>query len=218
MLITLGILSAASSSRVYATLDPLRHSAGVTVVGTLIGQGESGGGGVGISATGKSSGKWYWETLCNKVFPTTYGKIGITTVLMVVNGSTPTGLGGGSAANAGTVGYEGVGTIGISYNFGAPLFRRTTTNGAGNIVDGDILSTALDMDALTVSFYRNGILSFTLPIPAGTWYPAFQGNNSSPVTEVTFNFGQNAWSTNPTVTSTRNALFAAPNNYNQGLY
>ena len=65
MLITLGILSAAGSSRVYATLDPLRHSAGVTVVGTLIGQGENGGGGVGISATGKSSGKWYWETLCN---------------------------------------------------------------------------------------------------------------------------------------------------------
>jgi hypothetical protein len=186
----------AQPARDFAILDPVRHSAGVTVVGTLVGQGKSGGGGVGISATGKSSGKWYWEALCNKVFPTTYGKLGITTVFLDVNGLSPTVLGGGGSGNAGTVGYEGAGAIslGVAYNFGAPLFRQTTTNGAGIIVDGVILSTALDIDSLTVSFYRNGTLSFTLPIPAGTWYPAFQGNNSSPVTEVVFNFGQNAWS------------------------
>ena len=202
------------SGRRYAILDPLRHSAGVTVVGTLIGQGEFGAVGVGISITGKSSGKWYWETLCNKVYTTNYGKTGITTVFMAINGLSPTGLGGGNAVNAGTVGYEGTSGSGIAYNFSG--IRQTTANGAGIIVDGDILSTALNMDALTVSFYRNGTLSFTLPIPAGTWYPAFQGTNNSPVSEVVFNFGQNAWSTVPDVESLRSTLLSS--GYTIGLY
>jgi hypothetical protein len=220
MLITLGILSAAGSSRVYATLDPLRHSNNVTTSdGNLTGSNPGNAAGVGIATIGKSSGKWYWEATVNNSTTGTYGKIGVTNVLMVPNSNTPTGLGAGSVGGTGTVGYWGTtipdGQTKVGANFASSLLQ--IAGNAGQIVNGDILSVAYNADANQVTFYRNGVLSVTITLSpsGGVWYPAF-ASTSAP-TSVTFNFGQNAWSTNPTVESTRNDLFTLYG-YNEGLY
>ncbi len=220
MLITLGILSAAGSSRVYATLDPVRHSPDVTIVGTLQGNGKTSGAGVGIATVGKSEGKWYWEATVNNCTTVTYGKIGVTNVLMIPPYNKPSGLGAGGTNGTGGVGYWGTtipdGQTKVGTNFAGSLLQ--VAGNAGQIVNGDILSVAYNADSNQVTFYRNGVLSVTITLSpsGGVWYPAFASTPNTPVTSVTFNFGQNAWSTDPAVESTRNALFAA--GYNEGLY
>lgn len=210
------------SGRVYATLDPVRHSSNVTIVGTLQGDGESGGVGVGIATVGKNSGKWYWEATvnsCNSLV--SYGKIGITNVLMAVNGTTPSGLGVNGPTGIGTVGYWGTteadGQVKVGTNF-AGILGQVFGSG-GQIVNGDVLSVAFNAGNNQVTFFRNGVLAVSLNLlPTGsTWYPAFASALNTPVTSVTFNFGQNAWSTNPAVVSTRNDLFTLYE-YNEGLY
>ena len=219
MLITLGILSAASSSRVYATLDPVRSSSSVLITGSnLTGNGTTGVG-VGIATIGKNTGKWYWETTVNNIISGTNAKIGITNILMIPGVNVPTNLGRNPAiTNNATVGYEGTtlgnGTIKVYTNFGS---SEGVNGNGGLIANGDLLSTALDCTNNQVSFYKNGVFVCVVSLPTGQiWYPAFQGTPGSPPSSVTFNFGQNAWSTNPAVESTRNALFAA--GYNEGLY
>lgn len=214
MLTTLGILSAAGSARVYATLDPLRHSLNVTISdGNLTGSNPSIAGGVGIGTIGKNTGKWYWETLVNSCTGGTYGKVGITNVLMAVGGTTPTSLGGGGAA-VGTVGYEGA-SLARQAAFNLTGLGTGTVAGAGGIIaNGDILSTALDCNANQVLFYRNGEFACTVNLaPGGSiWYPAFASTSS--FTSVTFNFGQSAW--NGVTGGIRALLFAG--GYTIGLY
>jgi hypothetical protein len=210
------------SSRRYATLDPFRHSPNVTTAGgagdNLTGSNLASAPGVGIATIGKSSGKWYWETLVNSSTSDNYGKVGITNVLMVPGSNVPVGLGAGGTAGQGTVGYFGTFSPVIArYNLIGRVPQIAFVAGTGGmIINGDVLSTALDCAASEIKFYRNGTLACTVALtPVGsTWYPAF-ASTSAP-TSVTFNFGQNAWSPNSAVGSTRNALFAA--GYNQGLY
>jgi hypothetical protein len=219
MLTTIGILSAAGTSKVYATLDPVRKQGSITVSGSnLTATGASVGGGVGIATIGKNTGKWYWETLINHCTATVYGKIGITNILMVVPYTTPTNLGGGPAANNATVGYEGVapsdGTLKIRYNFGTP--NQFLNGNGGTIIIGDTLSTALDCTNNQVTFYRNGVLVATLnSLSSGTvWYPAYHIPPNTPVNSVTFNFGQNPWSV--VTAGIRASLFSS--GYTLGLY
>jgi hypothetical protein len=217
MAFSIGILSAASSSRVYATLDPVRKSPNVTVTGSnLTGNGTTTAVGVGIATIGKSSGKWYWEATVNNCNQTTYGKIGVTNILMVPPYNLPNSLGGGGTSGTGTVGYWGSGaangTTKASYNFAG---SSVLVNGnGGQIVNGDVLSVALDLSTNNVSFYRNGTLACTIALSASTWYPAFATTAINPVTSVTFNFGQNAWSA--TTAGIRATLFAS--GYTIGLY
>jgi hypothetical protein len=131
----------------------------------------------------------------------------------------PSGLGAGGTNGTGGVGYWGTtatdGQTKVGANFAGSLVQLPGNGGI--IVNGDILSVALDAGNNQVTFYRNGVLAVSLnllPI-SRTWYPAF-ASTSAP-TSVTFNFGQNAWSTNPAVESTRNDLFTLYG-YNEGLY
>lgn len=67
---------------------------------------------------------------------------------------------------------------------------------------GDIISVLLDIDAGTLEFWKNGVsqgVAYT-GIAAGSWFPASGGaSNSTPVTQVTANFGATAWAYTPTV-------------------
>lgn len=217
MLTTLGILSAAGATKIYATLDPVRKSPNVTVTGSnLTGNGTTTAVGVGIATVGKNSGKWYWEVTVNNCNQTTYGKIGITNILMVPPYNLPNSLGGGGTSGTGTVGYWGSGaangTTKASYNFAG---SSVLVNGnGGQIVNGDVLSVALDLSSNSVTFYRNGTLACTVALSASTWYPAFATTAINPVTSVTFNFGQNAWSTS--TSALRTSLLSS--DYIIGLY
>lgn len=188
----------AQPARNFAILDPVRKSPNVTVVGTLQGDGKTSGSGVGIATVGKNSGKWYWEAIVNNCTTGTYGKIGVTNVLMAPPYSVPSGLGAGGAGGTGGVGYWGTtvadATTKVGTNFAGTLVQ--VPGNGGQIVNGDVLSVAFDAGANQVTFYRNGVLSVTINLlpTGGMWYPAFASTPTTPVTSVTFNFGQNAWS------------------------
>lgn len=208
----------AQPARTFAILDPVRHSPFVTVVGTLQGDGKTSGAGVGIATVGKNSGKWYWEAIVNNCTIGTYGKIGVTNILMAFPYSAPSGLGAGGTGGTGGVGYWGTtipdATTKVGANFAGTLFQLP--GNGGQIVNGDVLSVAFDASANQVTFYRNGVLSVTINLlPTGNiWYPAFATTPTTPVTSVTFNFGQNAWSA--TTAALRASLLGS--GYVIGLY
>jgi len=219
MAFSIGILSAAGSSRVYATLDPLRHSPNVTTIdGNLTGTNLSTSSGVGIATIGKNSDKWYWETTVNSSNSNDYGKVGITNVLMVPGSGTPTGLGSGGTGGIGTVGYYGNSPAAQArYNLSSIGINFVAGTG-GVIVNGDILSTALDCAANQVTFYRNGNIACVVNLAPGgsVWYPAF-ASTSGIFTSVTFNFGQNTWSNaTPELIALRASLLSS--GYTIGLY
>jgi hypothetical protein len=93
-----------------------------------------------ISNIGVSSGKWYAEAVLQN---TTNRRFGITS--RDNEGTLNTTL--GSTGSWGYIGYAGQ----KQYNGG------TKTNYGTSYNDGDILGVALDMDAGTVTFYRNGV-------------------------------------------------------------
>lgn len=217
MLITLGILSAASSSRVYATLDPVRKGPNVVVSGSnLTGTGSSG---VGIATIGKSSDKWYWETTINSISSATgdYGKVGITNILMTTPYGTPNSLGGAGILSVGssTIGYRAISAaLQARTNFSGTSLSVTGNNEI--MVAGDVISTALDCGANTVSFYKNGQLGCIVNLlpTSSTWYPAYQVLAGTPASSVTFNFGQNTWSAS--TAALRSTLLSS--SFNIGLY
>jgi hypothetical protein len=170
--------------------------------------------GTGIATIGKSSGKWYWEITINTPAGTALG--GLVGACNWIPDS----------ANTKNV-WQNLQGAGISNNGTVPCLRLWIS-GAGPITSGscitslvnnDVISFALDMDSPTKSLkiYKNGIQhGITITGLTGTWYPACMSQGTVITAGGTANFGQNAWSTNPTVTSTRNTLFAA--GYNQGVY
>lgn len=182
------------SSRVYATLDPVRRNTNTSLsLDKLTATGSSG---VGIATIGKSTGKWYWETTINSISSATadYGKLGVTNILMSSPYSTPSSLGGAGTA-VGTVGYRGISdTLQAKTNFAG---SSTTIAGINRVmVPDDVVSTTLDCLSRQLSFYLNGEIGCTITLPAGgfTWYPAYQVLSGTPnSSSVTFNFGQNAW-------------------------
>lgn len=199
----------------YATWNTATKSANITFSnGNLTFTGTQGApSGFSTATIGKSSGKWYWEITVNSfggsgVPGNSRNLAGVSSTVPALNNST-----GEIGALPNTAGMRGNAfNTAVWYNFGSfQNLGSFTTDWAV----GSVLSYALDMTGGTLQIYLDGVyVGTSIPVPAGTFYPACGSDGQG--LSATANFGQNAWSTNATVTTTRNTLAAA--GYNLGVY
>jgi hypothetical protein len=89
---------------------------------------------------GLSSGKWYWEVTINNVYSNFYPGMGICTDL-----NRQTDLSAGSSAD-----YYYIPS-------GNKVNALTQSAYGASFAGGDIMGVALDMDAGTITFYKNGV-------------------------------------------------------------
>ena len=147
-----------------------------------------------------NTGKWYFETLINTVGAGNDGGVGLM--------DTSWQCGFTSFSVSPTVwyyrnnGYIYQGTNGSSTNTALQTPGTTATA-------GDIIGVAFDVDAKTISFYKNGTIigtSQSLTLTTGNYVtPAHRGYSNS---DWTFNFGQRPFSYTPP------AGYKALNSYN----
>jgi len=156
-------------SRSYATWNPADKGANVTLSNGNLTTTNTTTASIVRSTIGKSSGKWYWEVTVNS----TYGHAGIANATESLNT------------------YVGSDANGWAYNsLNGLLYTNGTTSGTNATWStvGDVIGFALDLDAGTLKFYKNGTLqpSYFSGIPGGTYYAAI-GTNSAGTN--TANFG-----------------------------
>ena len=121
---------------------------------------------------GVSSGKWYWEATCNSI-TTQYGTDGAVGI------STDGDIDNGTASPSRARFYEDDGDF---FN-GSSRSAYGATWGAG-----DVIGVALDLDAGTLTFYKNGATQGTaISGLSGTWFPVVSSNN---IVTFSLNFGQ----------------------------
>jgi hypothetical protein len=122
----------------YATWNPLRNAATLTN-GNLDISGPANG--VNSFATiGVASGKWYWEVTVTSVQNTFYPGIGVNTNLSLAPNS-----------------QSGADAAGYMYLASGTKFNNNTATAYGaSFTTNDVIGVALDMDAGTITFYKNG--------------------------------------------------------------
>ena len=119
---------------------------------------------------GVSSGKWYWEMLVTSVTALYYPGIGVET-------------------NPNPAVQSGSNTTGFTYlNTGEKLFNSSLSAYGASFTTNDIISVALDMDAGTLVFYKNGASQGQLASGiTGTAFPVIIGQLPC---SGSLNFGQ----------------------------
>ena len=128
--------------------------------------------GITTSTFGITSGKWYWEITATTIY-TGYGRYGIINAGQVGNGNVA-GLSGIGA------GYWASGQV---YKNGSSLTTGLT------FTNGDVIGFAFDADNLTIAFYKNNTLQYTVTgLTAGVTYFASSADWNTSVSNV--NFGQ----------------------------
>jgi hypothetical protein len=128
---------------------------------------------------GVSSGKWYWEVLANST--SSANTIGIA--------NQSASLSQYAGANANSWGWD---SLGSTYYNGSP-----TTYGA-TWGSGDVLGVALDMDAGTITFYKNGTSQGqAYSSITGTIFPALSDGGSATTANFSINFGQRPFAYTP---------------------
>lgn len=125
----------------YATLNPLRATA-TLANGNLQFTGPTSGGAQGTFATmGVTSGKWYFEVTPTTVAGTYYPSIGISTNESELPTAQP-----------------GVAAGGYMYMANGQKFvNNALSNYGASYAANDVIGVALDMDAGTITFYKNGV-------------------------------------------------------------
>lgn len=177
------------AAKTYATWNPSDKGAAVTLMaGRLVSVTSASGM---VRATiGKSSGKWYWEVATN-TFATTTPGVGIATA----SASLTQYLGGN--AN----GYAWFANEGKKYTGGV----GTAYAGSWTTIT-DVIGVALDMDAGTITIYKNGVsLGTMFSGLTGTFYPAMSGNSAS-LSLCVANFGAQPFA------------YSVPAGFNEGVY
>ena len=156
----------------YCTLNPLRNT-GTLSNGNLDFVQNSGGSSQSIFATfGVSSGKWYWEMTVGTTAATYYPALGVNTDL----GALATAQSGDTAA-------------GYMYMVNGQKYNNASLSSYGSsFTTNDVIGVALDMDAGTITFYKNNTSQGqAFSGITGTAVPVFIGQNSA---SGTLNFGQ----------------------------
>jgi hypothetical protein len=134
---------------------------------------------------GFSTGKWYWEVHCDSI--STGSSIGLIDGTEVV-GSAP--------------GYSANGDGWVNLLSGAIINNTNNVSGLGTFANGDTIGIAMDCDARTIKWYKNGSLLATLSgagnVPSGTaWYPALGSTGNAGANTTTTNFGASTFAFTP---------------------
>jgi hypothetical protein len=122
------------------------------------------------STFGLSSGKWYWEITINSGAGTGIGVC--TSAVNLANF-----LGGTSASR--------------SYDWTGQKYPGGASYGASYTV-GDIIGVAIDVDAGTLVYYKNGVSQGTAftDLAGSTWFPAIGDQGAGADIAISANFGQ----------------------------
>ena len=126
-----------------------------------------------IATIGVSSGKWYWE---------------VTQTASSQNSNIGVVRDGDSLAN-----YVGQTANGYSYYGGAgnKYNNAIGVSYGASFAANDVIGVALDMDAGTITFYKNGVSQGQAYSGlSGLFYPAVSDGNSSATVAFVVNFGQ----------------------------
>jgi hypothetical protein len=156
----------------YCTLNPLKNG-GVTLTNGNLDAAKATSGWVSTVGTiGVSSGKWYWEVTTVQVNPSNEVLHGIAT------------------AQASMANYVGADAYGWCYYSasGNKINNGSSVAYGATYTNGDIIGVALDLDAGTVTFYKNGVSQgVAYSSLSGEFFPAVSGHNGN---SVACNFGQ----------------------------
>jgi len=163
----------------YGTWNPLKTYNATFTNGNLdasVAATSGSGADVGLGCFGMSSGKWYWEVTCNSI---TAAMIGI------------------SDASASASSSSVLTANGWAYYSGGQKYNNNSGPGyAASFTNGDIIGVALDMDAGTLAFYKNGAsqgVAYSTGLTGKTMI-AMVGTGSGSVTQTySANFGQRAF-------------------------
>lgn len=186
-----GSMSTANNAGNYCTWNPIignsylvNGTATVTNGALTVGDGATTYGLHGHGTIAVSSGKWYWEITCSSIGGN-YGAIGIVNMNTLRTG--------GSTNN----GYYYISVGGI-YDT-QPVQYSLTYSGAASYTTGDIIGVAMDLDAGTLTFYKNGVSQGALPvtITPGNYTPAVGDGQNATTYSFTLNAGQRAFSYTP---------------------
>ena len=161
----------------YCTWNPLQSSAATLANGNLdcttaVGTGAQTRGTIAVS-----TGKWYWEVLVNTTVVA--NNIGIIKTSEALAADRP-------GASAG--GYNYVGFSGNKEN------NASASSYGATYGSGDVIGVALDLDAGTLVFYKNGTSQGTaFSSLSGEFIPAIGDGTGSSGMDISANFGQRQW-------------------------
>jgi hypothetical protein len=129
-----------------------------------------------------STGKWYWEA----------------TLVQSGSGDGILGIHKTNTTLYQIVGYSGD-PEGYAYGGSGSKYNNTTGTAYGaSFTNGDLIGVALDLDAGTLTFYKNNSSQGTaFSSLSGEFYPAFSSDNSTGVGAWLANFGQRPFSYTP---------------------
>jgi hypothetical protein len=158
----------------YCTLNPLSNPGGSTLSnGNLDCVTSAANNGRVVGTTSVSSGKWYWE----------YSKTAVNT-FNLLGGIAPDYEYRSSEPGSTVFSYGYYGTTGQKYN------NATLTAYGASYTNGDIIGVALDMDAGTLTFYKNGVSQgVAFSGLTGSFVPAISAESASSIS-LSVNFGQ----------------------------
>jgi hypothetical protein len=157
----------------YCTWNPLNIAGGALSNGNL--DLTNTGGGRKVGTIGVSSGKWYWEVTITSAGDAMVG-------IMPPSNPASTGSANYLGGVAGEYGYYA--SNGQKYN------NATATSYGATFTNGDVIGVALDLDAGTLIFYKNGVSQGTaFSSLTGTFAPGVSAGGSSGAS-ITANFGQ----------------------------
>lgn len=177
-----------TSGKTYATWNPADKAASFALSsGNLVNTTSNVAGQV-RGTIGKSSGKWYWE--------------------FVLSGSITANVTGVSKTTSSVNTATGNDTSSWGYNNNGLLYTNSSGSAYGSSsVAGDVIGVALDMNAGTLVFYKNGVsMGVAATGLSGTLYPSSGMRNGGSGVVVTANFGATPFT------------YAPPAGYNFGLY
>jgi len=158
----------------YATFNPLASTATGTVVysdGNLQAT-DSSAAGCRVGTIAVASGKFYWE-------------------IVLSAGTTDSAVGVMKATNSANVTPYGAPNVGYGASSGAKYVYASGSSYGASWGVNDVIGVALDMDAATVTFYKNGVSQGAISIDASVPHYPYCGDDSN-ATNSTWvaNFGQ----------------------------
>jgi hypothetical protein len=161
----------------YCVMNPLDLPSSITLANGNLGATQTAVAGITKGTIAVSSGKWYWEVTC------------------VSGASYQFGIGYVTASNTTTYAGASADTWGVYSANGNKYNNFSSSSYMATFTANDVIGVALDLDAGSLVFYKNGTSQGTaFSSLSGTFVPVI-GNDVSNTTAI--NFGQRPFAYTP---------------------